>query len=330
MYTVGWAALVNLLFSRMFSNTTTGRFGLEVGTVKNPNDFAGHLLLVLPFLLWIALSSKVSVLRFAAIAGLGYGTYLVLASGSRGAFVALIAAVLFYLVRGTARQRIALVAGASIALVVLPAVLPQRALNRLRSVVSASGPLEDTVTSSASRQYLMDLGIKVAFQHPIFGIGQGQFANYEGKTGRVVRGIRGEYQEAHNSYIAAASECGIPAFLFFVAGILSTFRLLNSVFRQARPRPECLDIRTVAFCLMLAMVGFCVSIAFLNFTYFFYLPAMAGISVAVYHAAQEEFRLRSVEPSGARIVETPNWMPASGAGRQIHMNPSREDRHIRP
>jgi O-antigen ligase len=163
------------------------------------------------------------------------------------------------------------------------------------------------------------MGIKTAFQHPVFGIGQGQFANYEGKTSRVVRGIRGEYQEVHNSYIAAASECGIPAFLFFVAGILSSFRLVNSVFRQARRRPECQDIKTATFCIMLAMVGFYVCVAFLNFTYFFYFPAIAGISVAVYYAAQQEFRLRGVEPSGAWIVENPNWMPANGAftGRQI-------------
>jgi len=297
MYTMGWAAAVTVLSSRIFNNALNGRIGLEVGTVKNPDDFAGHLLLVLPFLLWMALSSKSPVLRVGAILAAGYGVYVILASGSRGAFVALIAAALFYLVRGTARQRIAFLATASIAMMVLPALLPQRSLNRLRSVISSSGPVEDTAESTASRRYLMDLGIKVAFQHPVFGIGQGQFANYEGINSRVVRGIHGQYQEVHNSYIAAASECGLPAFFFFVAGVLSSFRLLNSTFRQARLRPECQDIKTATFCIMLAMVGFCVCIAFLNFTYFFYLPAMAGISVAVYNAAQEEFRLRSVDPS---------------------------------
>jgi maltodextrin utilization protein YvdJ len=70
---------------------------------------------------------------------------------------------------------------------------------------------------------------------------------------------------------------------------------------------------------MLAMVAFCVSIFFLNLTYSLYLPALAGISVAVYYAAQEEFRLRSLGPSLERGVEDPNWMSAHGrfAGSQI-------------
>jgi hypothetical protein len=50
---------------------------------------------------------------------------------------------------------------------------------------------------------------------------------------------------------------------------------------------------------MLAMAVFCTAIAFLNFAYYFYLPTMTSLAIAVYRAAQDEFASRSsgfVEP----------------------------------
>jgi hypothetical protein len=51
-------------------------------------------------------------------------------------------------------------------------------------------------------------------------------------------------------------------------------------------------MRAAVFCIMLGMVGFTVAITFLNFAYFFYLPAMAGLATGVWSAAEREFQLR--------------------------------------
>ena len=294
MYAISWGAVISLVTSKLFEQDSGGRFGLDFGTIKNPNDFACHLLLVLPFLLWIVLSSKSYILRLASLFGLSFGAYLILASGSRGATLGLAAAFTFYLFRGTVRQRMTVLVGAPILLAILIPALPQRSWNRVHSLWSNdSATAEDTIESAASRRYLFDTGVRFVIEHPIIGIGQGQFANYEGKHSTVVGGTRGQYQEAHNTYLAAASECGIPAFLLFLAGIISTFRVLNSAHSQARRRPECSDIRLATFCIMLALSGFCVAITFVNFTYFFYLPAMAGLAVSVSSAANAEFHSRT-------------------------------------
>ena len=299
MYAISWGGAISLLTSKLFEQDSGGRVGLDFGTVNNPNDFACHLLLLLPFLLWIILASRSYILRFASLAGVSFGVYLILASGSRGAALGFAAATVCYLLLGTPRQRITVLVAAPILLAILLPVLPQRSWNRLQSLWSNdNATAEDTAASSESRKYLFDTGVRFAIEHPVFGIGQGQFANYEGKHGTVVGGIRGQYQEAHNTYLAAASECGMPALLLYLAGILSTFRLLNAVYRQARRRPECHDIRVATFCIMVALTGFCMAITFTNFTYFFYLPAMAGLAVSVFSAAQVEFRSRggSVPP----------------------------------
>jgi O-antigen ligase len=97
-----------------------------------------------------------------------------------------------------------------------------------------------------------------------------------------------------------ASECGIPALLLFIGGIVFAFLLLNSTWRQARQRPDCKDIAAASFHVMLAMVAFCTAIFFLSFAYFFYLPALAGLAIALDRTARAEFTSRA-----AQVLEPP-------------------------
>jgi len=124
------------------------------------------------------------------------------------------------------------------------------------------------------------------------GIGPGQFANYEGQS-NVVFGGHGYYQEAHNVYTKVSSECGIPALFFFVAGLVSSYRLLNKTYKEARKRPDCTDIANTAFCIMLGMAGFLTAITFLNLAYYFYMPALGGLAIAVSRAGAEEICRRA-------------------------------------
>jgi O-antigen ligase len=300
-------AAVVVSFARLFQFRMSGyRGGIEFGTVSNPNDFAGHLLFALPFLLWVVVASRAIVLRVAALAGIGYGIYCILGSASRGALVGLIGAALFFLWRGTMRQRIVLLMAAPIAAVVLVAVVPRPSLLRITnfSTTSDGGApgSDEAVASTQGRRYLLETSIYYAIHNPLVGVGPGQFSGYEGEHSRVVAGRRGRWQEAHNSYTTAASECGIPAFLLYMAAIFSTFRLLNSVFREAGNRPEFEDIRAAAFCIQVSLVGFCIAIFFLNFTYFFYLPVLSGLAIAVAAAAKQEFQFRGLAVSEPGIA----------------------------
>jgi hypothetical protein len=301
MYAVLWGGVLNLATARIFSSTQwASRSGLEFGTVANPNDFAGHLLLVVPFLFWPVLASRRIVVRLVAFAGVAYGSYLVLASGSRGAAVGLVVAVLFFLWRGTGSQKIALLIGAPILFVLLIGVLPHTVWQHVKSF-SADDPNADgaAIESSAMRMYLIRKSVAYTFQRPLFGVGPGQFGGYEGMHEQLGNYTHGYWHDTHNSYLQVASECGIPAAFFFMAAIFSSFRLLSSAFRQARPRRDCQDIRSAAFCIMLGMVGYFAAIAFLNFAYFFYLPAIVGLAIAFSRAARREFRARGVDLAGS-------------------------------
>lgn len=311
MFALAGASVVNLLSSRLLLKEDSGRLGLEFGSIQNPNDFACHLLLTLPFLLWVAYSTRSVVLRSFALAGVGFGIYTILRTGSRGALVALVLAALFALVRGTAPQRIVLLASAAVLIPVLVVTLPKETLQRVTSFsANSASASQEALGSSEMREYLLRKSLDYALHNPIFGVGAGQFAWAEGVQNRIGGTTHGYWHETHNSYMQVASECGIPALILFVAGIVSAFLLLNSTWRQARRRPDCEDIAAASFFAMLAMVAFCTAIFFLSFAYFFYLPALAGLAIALDRTARAEFSSRA-----AQIVEPqqPPWAgPPSG------------------
>ena len=304
MHAIAWGAVGILMWARIFLKGMgyQNRFSLEFGTISNPNDLAAHLLLALPFLLWVAMSSKFILMRVFAVFGVAYGIYVILGTGSRGAFVGLGVAIAYFLLRGTVRQRLAFVAIAPVVAAVLLTVVPAPILQRLVSF-SAGGAdaAQDAIESSKTREYLLKTSIGYTLQYPLFGVGPGQFSSFEGMHNQII-GTHGVWQEAHNTFTQVSSECGIPALILYIAGIVSTFLLLNRTLRQARNRPECADIRAAVFCVSLALVAFCTAIAFVNFAYFFYLPAMAGLAIAMSKAAQIEFHSRSQTTMQARAA----------------------------
>jgi O-antigen ligase len=303
MTVIAAAAAINVLSSRIFQGTDSfgGRVGLQIGTVGNPNDYAAHLLLVLPFLLWFILTPRWFVLRILATLPFAYGLYLILATASRGAAIGLACAALLFFLWGTGRQRTAMILIGPIALAALAVAVPGDALKRIRSFSfsdAGESPESDAsvsaeaLESTAAREYLLKTSLLYMVENPLFGVGPGQFATFEGTHNKVI-GDHGSWHGTHNTFTQAASECGIPAGLIFLAGIVTTFRLIRSVWSEARSRTDCDDIRIAAACLLVACSAFCIAITFVNFAYFFYLPAMAGFAIALSRCAREEFRIRS-------------------------------------
>ena len=274
-------------------------------------------ILVLPFMIWVALTAKSKALRLAAWGGTGYGVLLVVKTASRGALLALVAGALYWLLRGTMRQRIVLLAAVPIAAATLIAFVPRSSLIRIASFSAEdAGASQEALESSAVRRYLLEQSILYTLQHPIFGVGMAQFSSFEGQHNQVL-GAHGYWHETHNTYTQVSSECGMPALALYVAGILSTFFLMNKVYKRARGRPECQDIQATAFCITLAMTMYCMATTFVNFGYFFYLPAMSSLAIAVSQAAQNEFAGRysgsvATQPGFAPQQRwPPRWKPAT-------------------
>ena len=122
-------------------------------------------------------------------------------------------------------------------------------------------------------------------------------------------GHRGMWHETHNSYTQISSECGIPALIFFVSAVVSAYRLALKTYRLARANPGNCGIAATAFSLMLGIIGFMSVIMFANFGYRFYEPALCGLCVMMYTAAQHEMAARKFK-AAATPAPAPLWVPA--------------------
>ena len=296
-----WSAAGSLLVARLFQRSAMERFALDFGTVSNPNDFAAHLLFCLPFLYWVVLTSKSIAVRFLSIAGLAFGVIVIVRTGSRGGLIGVLAVAAMLMVWGSMKQRIAIAALIPVVFLAVVTLVPHATLVRITSFSAGEDEVSsEALQSSEQRRYLLRKSIEYTFKFPLLGVGPGQFANYEGQHSQVI-GTHGLWHATHNTFTEVSSECGIPALIFFVAGLLVPFKISYSTFKRARQTPGCEDIRDVMFCTLLSLVGFTVAITFLNFAYFFYEPLLGGWAIAIALVTKEEFANRERAAQSAPV-----------------------------
>ena len=306
LHAIAWGAVVSVLAGFLMRGGREGaRMALELGTMANANDYAAHLLLVLPFVLWVGLRSR--WLRVPALGVFALGCYMILMTASRGAGIALLACLLFLLVRAPGRWRAAVIITVPVALLLLLTVVPSSVWTRLRALRMDTAGATEAVESMMLRQRTLQRGVAETLRHPFLGVGPAQFQNVAGQAEKL-------WLVPHNTYVEISSECGIPALIAYLAGIVSTFLLFHSTYNQCRRRDDCNDIRNAALCVMLGMVGYCVASTFLSLAYTFYMPALGGFAVALALAARREIGERETlsAASGATAGGRP-WAAAKPA-----------------
>lgn len=301
-YTIAGAAVINLLTARFFADDTNGRISLVAsGTIGNSNDLAAHLLLVLPFLLFIVLDSKRSlIIRVPLVMAIIYGINVILGTASRGALISLIAGLAFMLFFATPIQRALAISGGLVLSFVFMAVLPSATIQRLGNLFGEEH--EEAKESGESRSYLFKTSLLYSYQHPLFGVGMGQFPNYEGKQ-RITEGKVGNWHETHCVFTEVSAEIGIPALIFFLGGIVAAVVPVLRVHTKAR-RMGNVEVKNACFCFLLGTFCYLVAVTFLSHAYSFYFPAMIGLAGTISYVAN-----RKLEGRGAPIVPRPALAP---------------------
>jgi O-antigen ligase len=276
--TIGLAGAVTILLGLVSSDFKSGRmaFGSAGSTIQDSNDYAAHMILLLPAVAYLFYGTKRSVLfKLAGVPFLFLGLYQIFSTGSRGGLVGLIITGLYILRRGTAKIRMAiLIAVPALSLAVLVFV-PRDASQRLQSLFNSEDATQEAVESKAAREALFWASVSITVHHPLLGIGPGEFMDYQaGIAGE--RGQKGMWHDTHNGYTQISSECGIPALIFYLAALWMTYFSLRRVTKAGIP-----EVSTVANILSVMMVGYCVCIVFLSQGYNFNLPVITGIATAM-------------------------------------------------
>lgn len=245
-------------------------------------------------------------------------------SGSRGGFLGFVAvaAAGLVLVNGVSvARRVTMLAVTAIALAF---GAPPGYWKQMGTILK---PEKDyNYTDIDGRSALMKRGIRYAAEYPVFGLGIDNFARAECTISPKIASLRfnGPMRctPAHNSYVEAAAELGIPGFLIWVSlvigGILGPLRLrrrLPKSWRRGTQSERFIYGATSFFAV--AMVGFAVPGFFVTFAYMDPLYVLAAFLTGLYVATRvylEESGSRNA-PANVSPNTAPGWRVTQSAWR---------------
>jgi O-antigen ligase len=131
---------------------------------------------------------------------------MIVSAGSRQAELgAAVAVAALFLTVGIA-GKMKLIVAVSIALLALAVVIPAQLTKRLFTifgnddVTQMDAGVASTIESTEARKVLLMDSIKITFQHPIFGVGPGNFQVEQDKLARARGEENGNWHVTHNTY----------------------------------------------------------------------------------------------------------------------------------
>ena len=252
-------AVLSVVVGAATGDTSVGEEGRFEGTLGDSNLLAAGLVPAVVLVLGLTAGRRGMCWRGAAGAAvvvLGVG---LAASGSRGALAGAMAALAAALAV-VERPRVALVAGAAIALGAMVAALwlYPSAWHRAPSAEFGSGRAE-----------LWTVAWHMAGDHPLTGVGPDNYPEVAGDYVREVGPLEGvdliavDPHEAHNLYLQMLAETGVVGLALFVAFAVAC---LHSGWRAARRLTAAADRRDAALAraVIVAGVSMLASAAFIS------------------------------------------------------------------
>jgi O-antigen ligase len=263
-----------------------GRVEGEGGLFGNPNDMALNMVAFLPLAIVATLGRGRPLVRGALAIGTPALVAAIIFSKSRGGTLGLIAmiAVLLYQIRRV-RPSVA-VAVIAACLITIP-LLPSSFTQRMSSILN---PEEDITGSREARKRLLREAYQAYLDHPVFGLGAGQFHNYNPREREEV------WHEAHNAWLQVASELGTGGLLVFavivgsgfVAGLQAVAAVRRSRARYTRRSREPAALRArrerlqlYASAVLASLTGWVVAAMFASVAYYWTLYLVLGLAITL-------------------------------------------------
>jgi O-antigen ligase len=256
------------------------------------NDLATLIATAMPLGLYFVVGQRRRPsLRLLAGAGLAILAVGLIRSGSRGGFLAFLAVTAFVLVRVTTIPARSRMAGLLVIIAIVFGTASDKYWSQMQTIFH---PKQDyNVTDDAGRIQIWKRGMGYMLGRPIVGVGMRNFQVAEGtispRAKLQERGVGVWWGAAHNSYVQAGAELGIPGLLFFIGMFATAFVSLRRTARNSlRVRPGASEVSRLAQSLMAALVGFAVGAVFLSLAYADMLYMLMGFVIALLKAVRLE------------------------------------------
>jgi O-antigen ligase len=222
---VGWASTYVLREAVKMRAWATGArtWGWVVG---DTNIFGVCVALVLPLAWYMSQEKRPRWEKVLCFGSAGLMLLATVISGSRGGFLGAIAGALVVLWRSRRRWR-----NLTLAIALIAAFNVGYPGSPLRRILH---PTERDTKNAEVRLIQWNIALEMVKEHPIGGIGYGQFRQ------EMIKYVPDDYEDraylAHNAFLGIAAEVGIPASLVFIAMFFSALRSLGRI-RKMRSVP---------------------------------------------------------------------------------------------
>jgi len=253
------------------------------------NDVGVVLLVGLALALLTFHSSRRLGKLVSAVILVGIGVTLA-ESGSRGAFIGLLATLVALLV--IVRQ-VSLISRLAMVVLVVTGLAVASPPGYWQQMETILRPTEDyNWTVPGGRKQTWQRGLGYMKSYPLFGIGIGNFARAEGTiSDRAMNWAPGDpgirWSAPHNSFVEAGAELGVPGVLLWstlvlggIGAMLRLRRRLPKVWAVGDPDQRFLYLATSY--LSVALTGFAVSAFFVSFAFNDTVYILAAFMIGIY------------------------------------------------
>lgn len=168
--------------------------------------------------------------RLLCTASAVFAMNTIILTRSRSAVLGLVMACVTFLLLAPKRYRVPIIALVVVGAAAFIYLTDPQFVQRAETILS---PRESRDAASRSRLEIWKAGLAMIRDHPILGVGTGNFPQATGRYAPEYEGMN-----AHSTYIRCAAELGIPGLLLLLALIANAFYTLWVVLRGVRVLPE--------------------------------------------------------------------------------------------
>lgn len=249
--------------------------GRGSGIFGNTNDMALHVVTILPITIALLFGARGVARKLLSGACAAVMIAAIILSYSRGAFIALIVALIFVAMKIGPRHRLGIV----LAVVGLAGAImlfaPDKYGVRLLSIFF---PSLDPGGSADFRRGELFRSLYIALRHPLLGIGMGNYQPEMSYRGLVT----------HNSYTQVAAEMGMAALVCYIMFIVSPLRKLGQIARETFEARHNSHFFYIAVGLQASLIAYMVSSFFLSVAYLWYVFYLVGYAVCLRRLYESE------------------------------------------
>lgn len=280
------------------------------GFYHNPNDLAIAIVLSLPFCIVFLLNGRGPLRKVAWIGILLAMIYALLRTGSRAGLIALIVALVLCLWEfGVKGRRSYLVLASLVLFAGLFVIAGHRVMQRFSNTSQYEGN-GAAYQSAQLRKGLLVKSLKITLEHPLFGIGPGDF-----------QVISGSWEETHDVYTEFSAEAGIPALILFLMIYWRALAELGEVKRQSTEQSE---VSMLAGACRAGLIAFAIAALFYPDAYQFFLFFVLSFAAAL-HGISQKGAGAPAQPAGdaeklrVNIRTEPARLPAKAAPVPVNL-----------